>query len=253
MGRYAMTEYTLRVPVAMCGDVIALCLVAEAMARHAATGYGTLPLHRPSFNNLLPKRVALLVDAACHGQLKVCDCNGLIKPAKEIIEAKDKLNIDSPDPELNALSLYVKKQHLIEWGNANGDVFHIVDAPAEVVEFGPKNAHGEFAVRGFVGGLDASAAKVEALPVITHAPVTINKLKRNTLDPAIEKAIKQAGNTNLADVYLKLKELAKDEEPPFTGAFKGDALCYTNDNNLPDKLSKNALGKKLKRRAALPQ
>lgn len=169
-----MTEYTLRVPVAMCGDDIALCLVAEAMARHAATGYGTLSLHGPTLNNLLPKRVALLVDAACQGQLKVRDYNGRIKPAKEIIEAKDKLNIDSPYPESNALSLYVKKQHLIEWGNANGDVFHIVDAPAEVVQYGPKNAHGEFAVRGFVSGLDAPAAKEEAAKRSITKQQTVN-------------------------------------------------------------------------------
>jgi hypothetical protein len=75
-----------------------------------------------------------------------------------------------------------------------------------------------------------------------------NKLKRNILDPAIDKAIKETGTTDTQDVYLHLKELAKDEFPPFTGAFDGDAMCYTNENNKPDAISKAALRKRLMRR-----
>lgn len=80
-----------------------------------------------------------------------------------------------------------------------------------------------------------------------NSPVRVNKLRSNTLDPAIIKAIEQAGSLNLASVYLKLKELALDGEKPFTGMVDGGALCYTNDKDTPDKLTKNALGKKLKR------
>lgn len=94
------------------------------------------------------------------------------------------------------------------------------------------------------------AGKVEAVPVVTPAQVTQNKLRTNILDPAIDKAIKQAkGSLKLAPVYLELRELALAGEKPFTGAFEGDAMCYTNGDNLPDKLTKNALGKKLERRA----
>jgi hypothetical protein len=93
----------------------------------------------------------------------------------------------------------------------------------------------------------APAATVKAVPDTTPAPVK-NKIRTNTLDPAIDKAIKQAGNMELAHVYLKLKELAKDEEPPFTGSFYGDALCYTDTNDKPAKLTKDALGKRLKNR-----
>lgn len=90
---------------------------------------------------------------------------------------------------------------------------------------------------------------VEAKPASTPEPVTkTNKLRRNNLDPAIDKAINKAGNMKLADVYLELKCLALAEEKPFTGALDGDALCYTDDNNQPAKLSKEALGKRLKRR-----
>ncbi len=93
-------------------------------------------------------------------------------------------------------------------------------------------------------------AKAEAdKPGITTAPITQgNKLRRNNLDPAIDKAIKQAGNMELADVYLKLKALALDEENPFTGALNGNALCYTNDDNEKAELSKEALRKRLKNR-----
>lgn len=95
----------------------------------------------------------------------------------------------------------------------------------------------------------APAAKVIAVADITPAPVKqMNKLKTNTLDPAIDKAIELAGCTTLAYVYLQLKELALSSEIPFTGAIDGDALCYTNDNDEPKKLTKNALGKRLKRR-----
>lgn len=95
----------------------------------------------------------------------------------------------------------------------------------------------------------APAAKAEAAPLITNAPVTTtNKLRRNNLDPAIDKAIKLAGNKQPADVYNELKVLAMDEEKPFTGALEGDALCFTNDKNELDKLSKEALSKRLKRR-----
>lgn len=99
---------------------------------------------------------------------------------------------------------------------------------------------------------DAPAAKVEAVLDTTRAQVTQNKLRRNNLDPAIGKAINQAKNTELADVYLELKELALSGEKPFTGALDGDALCYTNDNNEPAKLTKDALGKRLKKRRLTP-
>ncbi len=89
-----------------------------------------------------------------------------------------------------------------------------------------------------------------AAATVSHTnSIQKNKLRINTLDPAIDKAIKSAGGfVELAHVYLKLKELALAEERPFTGVLDGDALCYTDDNGQPAKLSKDALGKRLKRR-----
>ena len=77
---------------------------------------------------------------------------------------------------------------------------------------------------------------------------TTNKLRRNTLDPAIDKAITEAESHETADVYLKLRELALAEEKPFTGHLNGDALCYTDGNNTEAQLTKEALGKRLKNR-----
>lgn len=77
-----------------------------------------------------------------------------------------------------------------------------------------------------------------------------NKHRTNTLDPAIDRAIKLAGGSlELAAVYLELKDLALDETSPFTGIIEGDGLCYTNDNGELKKLTKDALGKRLKRRS----
>lgn len=84
------------------------------------------------------------------------------------------------------------------------------------------------------------------------ALVKVNKLRRNSLDPAIDKAVELAGNKRLADVYLQLRELAIEEEKPFTGIIDGDALCYTNDNGEAAKLTKDALGKRLKNRENKP-
>ncbi|HEU4854079.1 MAG TPA: Arm DNA-binding domain-containing protein [Nitrosospira sp.] len=74
--------------------------------------------------------------------------------------------------------------------------------------------------------------------------------RRNILVPSIEKAIRNAGSDEPQAVYLALRELALDGEPPFTGGFEGDALCYTNSENKSDKLTKKALSQRLQRRRA---
>lgn len=126
------------------------------------------------------------------------------------------------------------------------------EMPAGILEMEERNRRAFDNFTAFIAAHNYSSdelSKASATVPVTQG----NKLRRNNLDPAIDKAIKQAGNMNLADVYLELKELALAGEKPFTGALIGDALCYTNDKNLPDKLTKNALGKKLKRRATLSQ
>ena len=76
----------------------------------------------------------------------------------------------------------------------------------------------------------------------------IKKERRNSLDHLIDEAIKLVGNLENSDVFPALKEMALNERRPFTGEVEGNSLCYTNDNDLPAKLTKEALGKRLKRR-----
>ncbi|MFZ1548334.1 MAG: hypothetical protein WAT12_14765 [Candidatus Nitrotoga sp.] len=166
-----MTEYTLRVPTAMCGDAIGLVEVSEAMARHAATGYGTLPLHGPTLKSLRLTHTKSLLSAARAGRLLVCNQAGYQGTVDEIIDAaKNSGDLSEGTTETDwdmtyCLSLYVRKQHLIEWGNANGDVFHIVDAPVIVTEFGPKDEYGDFAYRGMI----KKDELIKAAPVISQS------------------------------------------------------------------------------------
>lgn len=84
----------------------------------------------------------------------------------------------------------------------------------------------------------------------SRATITTHLLqtRRNILDPAIDKAINNAGGLDSAAVYLALRELALGEESPFTGEIVGNALCYTNSKGEPAKLTKDALAKRLKGR-----
>jgi len=97
----------------------------------------------------------------------------------------------------------------------------------------------------------SSAAATNALlasQLRTEANPVRHKLRTNSLDAPIQKAITLAGNLSTAAVFLQLKNLALENEPPFTGQVEGDALCYTNDDNKSDKLTKNALDHRLRPR-----
>ena len=90
-------------------------------------------------------------------------------------------------------------------------------------------------------------AAVPILPPAAALPVTRHKLRTNSLDAPIKKAVKAANSLNTGAVYLELRTLALNCESPFTGAFDGDALLYTKDDNKTvAKLSKGNLGKRLK-------
>lgn len=135
-------EYSVRVWSAVQGDVVPLRYVAEAMARCAATGYGTLPLHGPTLKNLRPERALLLLDAVRNGQLTVCDSQGRIANPSELVdtakELADELSGAVPAEAMNAEAivsfLHARRQHLIEWGKANGDIFLFVETPGTLVE-----------------------------------------------------------------------------------------------------------------------
>lgn len=72
-----------------------------------------------------------------------------------------------------------------------------------------------------------------------------HKLRANSLDVPVERAIKLAGSLKTGAVWLELRKLAMDEEKPFTGEVDGDSLCYTTDDNTIAKLTKDSLRKRL--------
>lgn len=75
--------------------------------------------------------------------------------------------------------------------------------------------------------------------------------RRNLLDPAIDKAIENAGSHEVSAVFLALREIALEAVPPFTGFVEQDgALQYSNDKSAKAALSKDALSARLRRRQA---
>ncbi len=97
-----------------------------------------------------------------------------------------------------------------------------------------------------IGDLKLTTPASELVTPI-KVPSVRHKLRKNSLDVSIKKAIKKAESIETGAVYLELRALALDCEPPFTGAFDGAALLYTKDDNKTvAKLTKNALGKRLK-------
>lgn len=79
--------------------------------------------------------------------------------------------------------------------------------------------------------------------------VQSKKARRNELDAAIEEAIKDAGGTyGTAAVFEKLRILALQETPPFTGMVDADGLHYTDHQNNPASINKSKLESRLNRR-----
>lgn len=189
-------EYRVRVWSAMHEHVVPLRYVAEAMARHAATGYGTLTLHWPTLKNLRPIRAELLLDAAMSGQLTVCDSQGRIASATELVEtaraSAAELAGDASEAPIDAENilpfLHAKRQHLIEWGKASGDVFLFVETPGTVVDSDLRNfteaGYGEVIEpgyhRSFAGGGESEPWRDD---LYVTAPGTTSQ-EQNTAAPA---------------------------------------------------------------------
>lgn len=96
----------------------------------------------------------------------------------------------------------------------------------------------------------AASMPVSVIPHISalaEKKVIKHKLRFNALDAPIQKAIKAAESQVLALVFLKLKDLALAEERPFTGQLEDGEPLYTADNGKVTKLTKKALGQRLKR------
>ncbi len=157
-------HYQVRVSRAS-GDIVALCLVVDAMAKARATAFGAAEFHRPTFDGALVDIRASLLNEAKKGCLQVCDQNGFAASADELIaQAKrtgsfstvsrrvvepdwDALKERHPDRELpfgvwnwtgidlgesevdevssELFCLYATLKHLNDWGASAGNSFSL--------------------------------------------------------------------------------------------------------------------------------
>lgn len=85
-------------------------------------------------------------------------------------------------------------------------------------------------------------------PPAPAAPVRVYKKSRtNSLDGPIKQAIKLANSLDASAVFVRLRDLALEEEPPFNGGQRDTdgALYYTNDKGKLAVVTKDSLAKRL--------
>jgi hypothetical protein len=191
-------DYTVRTFVEMHGDLVPLVAVADSMARHAATGYGRQPFHRPTFDNLFQERAALLLRAATTGELTVLDAAGsridgeaivIEEPEQpgEVPPALQQLRADKPHLEewrqprqvpFALLQLYASKPQLQQWGEARGDTFVFADAKPQVVEFDLRDESGRVLEKNYFRGYVGTAGPASPVPSIQAEPDPQRRLAR---------------------------------------------------------------------------
>lgn len=275
-------EYSVRVWSAIQGDVVPLRYVAEAMARCAASGYGTLSIHGPTLKNLRGERMLLLLDAVRNGQLTVCDYQGRFASAMELVEKAKALadeldgavSVEAMNAEAIIPFLHARRRHLVEWGKASGDIFLFVETPGTVVDsdlrnfseagFGKTIEAGYF--RSAVGGGESepwrdnlhSKAPVSTTPAQSPAPPTpvvavgassvihSTKARRDALTPVIERAQSECRNPqDAAEVWGVLLMLAEKKTAPLIGATE-EGLQYLK-GGAAEIFTRKSLGKRLAR------
>lgn len=143
-------EYTVPFHSEISGDVVPLRYIAEAMARKAASGFGKRKLHGPTLQNARAQYESLLLSAAREGRLKVCGSHGNMGAVDDLVNAAEGLSNEWSDAVKAILALHVKPSHLSDWAMTNGDVFHLIDVPADVLEYGPARPDGTKEYRGYV-------------------------------------------------------------------------------------------------------
>lgn len=248
-------EYEIRISSAAVG-VIPMIKIVEAMARHATRAYG-LPLHEPTLQEFRRQRLALLMDAANEGRLKVCDGEGRVKSAQALRDALPMpVALEWPPPySSDILSLNVKDQHLIEWGVVNGDSFRVVRVPGEVVVFDRTNEDGAVieagAYRGVVDFGDSSVAPLSSTqPGDVEIAVPSWQLKKSESDnfrgyiAALRKSLQvaldkgKARPPRPADI---VDEWARKPVHPVTSVDDG-LVSYENGNGQVVQISKTRKG-----------
>lgn len=101
-------------------------------------------------------------------------------------------------------------------------------------------------------GADVKDAAAERAATSNHIPTSSKSGKKrprqDVIDPQIDKAIELAGSDEESAVFVELRKIALAEGGPFTGHVERNALLYTDEQNKPAKINKEALGKRLQRR-----
>lgn len=247
-------EYAIRVCIAQQGDVISLYEVAEAMARHAASGYGKSPLHGPTLQGRRPISIAILVDAARDGRLIVCDTNGQVASAQQLCESsKLPLEWGFDDPKArDIMALHTKESNLVDWGRSNDDVFHIVDTSDEVVVTDLKNHEGEVIeagyFRSYVRGLDYSSPAYKP-PVVALVPAGASEDMEPVQDAPIRPVNKKTPETLafVASVHTALTGVWNDWK---SNQARDPSLIEPTKSEMCDAAFKKLIGAKGKRKAA---
>lgn len=143
-------EYTVPFHSEISGDVVPLRYIAESMARKAASSFGKRKLHGPTLQNTRTQYESLLLSAAREGRLTVCGAHGNMGAIDDLVNAAEGLSKEWSDDVKAILALHVKPSHLNDWAMTNGDVFHLIDVPADVLEYGPARPDGTKEYRGYV-------------------------------------------------------------------------------------------------------
>lgn len=146
-------DYTVMVSKAICGDVIPLIAVVEAMARHVSTGHGELDLHGPTLKAARSQQSALLLAAAENGELKVCTQSGQVGSVSQILSSDSQAALGNKTALPKAYFLYSKLKHLQDWGNDRGDCFAVKDVGTEVVAFDLTDQHGNVIKKDYFRGM----------------------------------------------------------------------------------------------------
>ena len=146
-------DYTVHISKAIHGDVVPLVHVMEAMARSRATGYGKLPVHGPTLENVRAGQLDLLLDAANSGALKVCNHDGKLMSVAELVTSDVSQLFDAVEGLPSLVFLHTHIKHLNDWAATNGDSFLVKDSGAESVEYPIEDAFGKVVEVGHRRGI----------------------------------------------------------------------------------------------------
>lgn len=169
-------RYEIKYCRAIFGDTIPLVSVAEGMAKHAATGYGSSKtVHGPTLKNAKRNFIELLLDAANSGALPVCASTGRAASVAKIVDgaAVPGLGDGFNTSERTIFALYARAKHLCDWGAANGHDFELVDVPAQEAVFDLKDEDGKVLkkdyFRGYVGTEQDESLCFTVRPILASA------------------------------------------------------------------------------------